>query len=595
LGISLAVVPRSVTAEPASPSIVVRTIAGSGAAGLEDGARGSFLAPFGVAFGPNGVMYVSDAIGQRIRRVDAAGRITTLAGGGPTVAKGMWVRGDYRDGKGAEARFNRPAGLVWSAGRLYVADTENHCVRVVTPDGTVSTLVGSPANGGAADGPFATAKLDYPTGLAVDHQGTLYVADYFGVRILRNGTVTTIPNFGGGPWSVSVADTPQGVVIFAAGIGGMYRRAADGTIDHYATDENLPEPHRLMQGIEPLGYPASVAAIDENSIVYSDVRENTVRYLNWYSGASEILGGVDVYDGASSSAGWADGAGDVARFDTPMSLAVGPHDEIAVADMGSRRIRLITHLDLSHEQGPPDTLPRPVPRGEYRIAFVGNSAVNTYLRWDDGIPGIVERSLRADPSVIATKLHLVVTPNVFAGTPLEGQAAYVKELIAETHAANVVIFNLNTVALYSVGGLSSRASSEEILEKAPQWTKVVTDSLRSMNEALSRNNIRFFVYTTPLAENVWPAEEAWNRLAAVQTFAEPSISIGDLMNNAVRASGVPYLDGWAVFEQEIRSPNHVALFGTQDSHFSPHGRAVIGNALADYLERQKPWRPRAAR
>jgi hypothetical protein len=61
------------------------------------------------------------------------------------------------------------------------------------------------------------------------------------------------------------------------------------------------------------------------------------------------------------------------------------------------------------------------------------------------------------------------------------------------------------------------------------------------------------------------------------------------MNAAVRAAGVPYLDGWAILQAESRTPNRSALFGTQDAHFSVHGRAVIAQALIDFLRTLKPW------
>jgi hypothetical protein len=66
--------------------------------------------------------------------------------------------------------------------------------------------------------------------------------------------------------------------------------------------------------------------------------------------------------------------------------------------------------------------------------------------------------------------------------------------------------------------------------------------------------------------------------------------VGDVMNAALKTTGIPYLDGWAVFRGEALSPNHAALFGTQDSeHFSMHGRAVMGQALVAFLKALKPW------
>jgi DNA-binding beta-propeller fold protein YncE len=584
---------QATVAEPTSPSTMVRTLAGTGALGVADGEHGSFMAPYGVAYGPDGTLYVSDAIGQRVRMVSPTGRVTTLAGGGPIVDKGLWVRGGYRDGKGSQARFDHPAGLAWSRGRLYVADTNNHCIRVITPDGTVSTFAGSPGTSGVSDGPVTTAAFKLPAGLAAAADGTLYVADYFGIRSIHDGIVKTIPAFGaGGPWSVAVSDTAQGTVVYAAGVEGIDRMGADGKIDRFLIDDQSPTPHRNMEGIEPLGFPSGIAAIGEYFVIYTDVRENTVRLLDWYAGAPQIIGGIDVYDGISSAAGWADGRGDASRFDAPMGVAVGRNRQIAVADMANRRVRIISGLDLDHESLPAESeagIPRKA--SEYRIAFVGNSAVTSYLRWDDGIPGIVERKVRADPRAAMTKRSFVVIPFVFAGSPIQAQASYIESLLAEMHAADLIIFNLNTVSLYDIGGLSDRPTDREMIEKGPQWTAVVTESLRTMDGACKRNGVKFIVYTTPVGDNVSSTEGSWGHLESEPTFLEPSTEVGDLMNAAVQASGVTYFDGWSVLENEIRSPQHIALFGTQDPHFSPHGRAVIGNALADFLVRTKPWGP----
>ncbi len=139
--------------------VVLTTIAGSGAAGFADGLPGSFLMPFGLTYGPDGTLYVTDAGAQRIRAVDPAGRIRTIAGSGNVDASGLWVAGGYRDGAAHEAQFDRPAGIVWLNGKLYVADTNNHCIRSVAADGTVRTFAGSPQRRGTANGPLDTASF----------------------------------------------------------------------------------------------------------------------------------------------------------------------------------------------------------------------------------------------------------------------------------------------------------------------------------------------------------------------------------------------------------------------------------------------------
>jgi hypothetical protein len=147
-----------------------------------------------------------------------------------------------------------------------------------------------------------------------------------------------------------------------------------------------------------LGYPFAVAALDDNSVAYTDVRGSAVRYLDWYAAAPQVLAGIDVADGAATGAGYHDGRGDVARFDEPMGIAIGTSGTITVAASGSRRIRIIDNLDRKHEVGILNVLPTPAPPspGKYRVAFIGDSNVWMYVRWSDSLPGIVENGLADD-------------------------------------------------------------------------------------------------------------------------------------------------------------------------------------------------------
>ncbi len=389
---------------PTNPFVVVSTLAGSGAAGFADGpaAQASFVMPFGVAYAPDGTLYVSDAGAQRIRAVDPAGHVRTIAGGGELTAKGLWVTGGYRDGTGAEARFDRPAGIAWQNGALYVADTYNHCIRKVTPSGVVTTFAGSPTHVGYADGTLATATFTHPVGLAFDANGVLYVADPgSGLRtIAKDGTVGRISELGGGtPYGVAATSSPDGVVLFVADLLGLVRRAPDGTLQRFSGPEAPQIPRRQTQGLEPIGYPFALAAFDRDAIVYTDVRGSSVRYMNWDAAAPQVLAGADVLDGAASAAGFRNGRGNDALVDVPMGVTIDRAGNVVVADSGSRRIRLITHFDRSHDahtepqRAMVELAPRP---GAYRIAFIGSSFIYTYLRWDDSIPGVFESALAPD-------------------------------------------------------------------------------------------------------------------------------------------------------------------------------------------------------
>ncbi len=248
-----------------SPEVVISTFAGSGAAGFGDGTPGSFLMPFGLAYGPDGTLYVTDAGAQRIRAVDSKGRVRTIAGSGSVDATGLWVHGGYRDGGPHEAQFDRPAGIVWLGGKLYVADTNNHCIRTVDSDGTVRTFAGSPTRPGTADGPLETASFDRPTGLAKDRAGHLYVADYFGIREIHDGRVTTFSNLAETPFGVAEVDSAAGPILFVSDELGLVRRMPDGTTERYAVAAAIAKTTRNIQGEEPLGQPFSLAAFDSAS------------------------------------------------------------------------------------------------------------------------------------------------------------------------------------------------------------------------------------------------------------------------------------------------------------------------------------------
>ena len=213
-----------------TPAGVVSVLAGSGAAGSADGtgSAASFYAPSGVAVDAAGTVYVADQTNHLIRKITPAGVVSTFAGtvGAPGSA----------DGAGTAASFYYPTGLALdAAGTLYVTDLYNFTIRKITPAGVVSTFVGLAGTSGFADGTGTAARFDQPTGVAVDAGGTLYVCDRNNNRIRKvtpAGVVSTLAGTGAagsadGPGPAATFNEPFGVVADAAGILYVADRAGD--------------------------------------------------------------------------------------------------------------------------------------------------------------------------------------------------------------------------------------------------------------------------------------------------------------------------------------------------------------------------------
>ncbi len=275
-----------------SPSGMVTTVAGrTGKPGSANGTgtNAFFYNPSGIALASNGILYVSDTGNNTIRSVSTSGVVSTLAG--------MAGQSGATNGTGALARFNTPLGLaVNNSGMIYVADSGNHTIRKVTPAGVVSTLAGSPAVWGSADGAADAALFNCPVGVVVDSTGNIFVSD------ANNYAIRKI--------------TPTGVVSTWAGLAGV-EGAVDGT-----------------GNAARFGKPAELKIDQHNNLYVADSFNCVIRKITTNAVVTTVAGLAGV-------GGSEDGLGTQARFFNPYGLAVDHNGNLRVSDTYNETIRFV--------------------------------------------------------------------------------------------------------------------------------------------------------------------------------------------------------------------------------------------------------------
>jgi sugar lactone lactonase YvrE len=314
--------------------------------------------PSAIAYDTQGDIYIADTGNHVIRELSAAGVVTVVAGNG--------VQGFTGDnGPATAAELDSPAGLaVDGAGNLYIADSHNQRIRLVTAaTGWITTIAGTGAPGFIGDGgPATAAKLDLPTALALDTGGDVYVADMRNHRIRRiagaTGTITTVAGTGvegfagdGGPATASIIDSPNGLAVdgtgnlyladthngrvrkvdaatgiisTVAGVGGAQAFTGDGGA---ATSSGMAMPRGLT--------------VDAAGNVYvADSANHRVRRISATGTITTVAG-----DGTQGFSG--DGAPAIAAsLDTPRAVALSPEGLVTLADTGNQRARQLDVLPV---------------------------------------------------------------------------------------------------------------------------------------------------------------------------------------------------------------------------------------------------------
>ena len=320
----------------------VMKLTGGGSGSWLDGTTQTarFYNPTGVAIDSLNNLYIADSDNNRIRKITPAGVVTTLAGSGNAL---------YADGTDVAASFSAPMEIaIDSANNMYVADTGNHRIRMITPAGVVTTIAG---NGEAkwADGVGIQASFNSPAGITLDPQGNIYVADTNNDRIRRiapDRTVTTLAGYFNGyvddvgtsarlnrPFSITCSKTGPTMLYFTdRGNNRIRRITPTGTVATVAgsgyqgyADENGINANFA----NPIGIDIDIA----NNLFIGDSGNNCIRKIT-PDGTVTTLAGTVV-------AGGADGTAKAASFNLPFNLVIGPDGGIYVADMGNNSIRKV--------------------------------------------------------------------------------------------------------------------------------------------------------------------------------------------------------------------------------------------------------------
>jgi sugar lactone lactonase YvrE len=358
-----------------TPAGVVTTIAGlAGSPGSADGAGSAarFNSPTGIAVDGAGNVFVADTNNHAIRQITSAGVVTTVVGltGSPGSV----------DGTGSGARFNGPCGIaVDNSGNVYVADSNNHTIRRIAAGGVVTTLAGTAGLSGNIDATGSAARFFNPRGIAVDADGTLYVADTNNHQIRRvgaDGVVTTLAGSGqaggsDGPSGDARFNHPEGVTVDAGGVifvadtandairkitGGVVTTIAGfgesfGSADGFEQAARFAHPSAIAVDLHTSLTCLPLGGLRENSLYVADRDNNTIRQISlagFHSGT--MPGVVSTVAGSVGNPGSADGPGSAARFNSPRAVAVDnspctnfspTRGALYVADGGNHTVRML--------------------------------------------------------------------------------------------------------------------------------------------------------------------------------------------------------------------------------------------------------------
>jgi streptogramin lyase len=332
----------SAAAAPNSPaaSMTVSTLRTNGSFAASTGSADLFY-PIAVAVDVNGDLYVSEAPRHIISRIRPDGTIERIAGTPDTPG--------FADGARDASRLHLPHALVLTGdGSLYIADSGNHAVRRLRPDGVLETVAGGPERFGHFDGPVADARFHWPLGLAIALDGSLIVAEgpaHIIRRITVSGQVETLAGRYGYAGTAdgwrefarltdprNIAVDPAGDLWITDSRNNLIRRLRiDGAIETmYGSTDPVAERTADDQLFEE---PFGIAIDDRGRVIVSEFSAHILRRIG-------PDGKISTLAGRARHSGSTDGTGSAARFAAPAGIAIATDGSIYVADMLNHSIRI---------------------------------------------------------------------------------------------------------------------------------------------------------------------------------------------------------------------------------------------------------------
>jgi sugar lactone lactonase YvrE len=427
-----------------------------GFTGYVDGAAADarFNQPTGVAYDSLGNLFIVDSGNQVIRKMDTSGNVTLFAGspGNP----------GYADGQGSAAQFTGPYAIAFnSAGNMFVTDTGNDLIRMITPGGLVSTYAGDGAET-STDGNGINAEFDDPRGITIDGNDNIYVSDE-GSNLIRlintNGDVSTLAGNGTG------SSDGQGVNASFSQPMGIFSIASSLLVADLTNNElrYIDSNANVTTFVDPNSYldnPIAVTA-DQNGNTFVLNQEGSTIEMIDSNGNSSILAGI------SRTFGSTDGNASTALFFGSMGITTDPSGNVIVADTDNNTIRKITPAGMTTTIAgrAPATYPTPAP-------LIPGAKKETQVRVTADVNGTGDRAILGQVMGMATDSNgnifmttsfdtiRKITPSgvvtTFAGSGLDGDTDGTGTAAAFSDPIGIAIDSANNLYVADSGNSAIR-------------------------------------------------------------------------------------------------------------------------------------------